>query len=59
MARLRFFITCNHTEEQIRRAVALTARKLKDLQDRNFGLASLDMDKMMQLLPTSQAAGRP
>ncbi|SCB06927.1 8-amino-7-oxononanoate synthase [Rhizobium lusitanum] len=59
MARLRFFITCNHTEEQIRCAVALTARKLKDLQDRNFGLASLDMDKMMQLLPTSQAAGRP
>ncbi|SCB15643.1 8-amino-7-oxononanoate synthase [Rhizobium hainanense] len=57
MARLRFFITCNHTEEQIRRAVALTAEKLKSLKDRNFGLASLDMDKMMQLLPLAQAPG--
>ena len=59
MARLRFFITCNHTEEQIRHAVKLTAEKLKDLQDRNFGLAALDMDKMMQLLPTSQGLSRP
>lgn len=57
MARLRFFITCNHTEEQIRRAVALTAAKLKSLQDRNFGLASLDIDKMMQLLPMGQTSG--
>jgi len=57
MARLRFFITCDHTEEQIRRAVRLTAEKLKSLKDRNFGLASLDMDKMMQLLPLAQAPG--
>lgn len=57
MARLRFFITCNHTEEQIRRAVASTAAKLKSLQDRNFGLASLDLDKVMQLLPTGQTSG--
>ncbi|NTF41628.1 aminotransferase class I/II-fold pyridoxal phosphate-dependent enzyme [Rhizobium rhizogenes] len=60
MARLRFFITCDHTEEQIRHAVALTASKLKSLQDRNFGLASLDMDKMMRLLPTIQtSSSRP
>lgn len=58
MARLRFFITCNHTEEQIRHSVEVTARKLKDLQDRNFGLASLDMDKVMQLAPLLQAAGK-
>lgn len=57
MARLRFFITCDHTEEQIRRAVALTAAKLKSLEDRNFGLASLDMEKMMQLLPMTQTSG--
>ncbi|NLR95699.1 aminotransferase class I/II-fold pyridoxal phosphate-dependent enzyme [Rhizobium sp. P38BS-XIX] len=56
MARLRFFITSNHTEEQIRRAVTLTAEKLKSLQDRNFGLASLDMEKMMQLLPMTQTS---
>ncbi|MFS8055991.1 aminotransferase class I/II-fold pyridoxal phosphate-dependent enzyme [Rhizobium sp. BR 317] len=59
MARLRFFITCNHTEEQIRRSVAVTARRLQDLKDRNFGLASIDMDKVMQLLPMRQAVGKP
>jgi 8-amino-7-oxononanoate synthase len=59
MARLRFFITCNHTEEQIRHSVAVTARKLKDLQDRNFGLASIDMDKVMQLLPMRQVSAKP
>lgn len=59
MARLRFFITCNHTEEQIRRAVAVTAEKLRSLLDRNFGLASLDMDKMMQLLPAGVVPGGP
>jgi 8-amino-7-oxononanoate synthase len=57
MARLRFFITCNHTEEQIRHAVVATARRLKDLQDRNFGLGSLDLDKILQLLPMEQAGG--
>lgn len=59
MARLRFFITCDHTEEQIRHSVALTAGKLKDLQDRNFGLGSIDMDKVMQLLPMRQGSGKP
>ncbi|MGK6312894.1 aminotransferase class I/II-fold pyridoxal phosphate-dependent enzyme [Neorhizobium sp. DT-125] len=58
MARLRFFITCNHTEEQIRHSVEVTARKLKDLQDRNFGLASLDMEKVMQLSPLLQSTGK-
>lgn len=58
MARLRFFITCNHTEDQIRRAVEATARRLKDLQDRNFGLASLDMEKVMQLSPLLQVPGK-
>lgn len=57
MARLRFFITCDHTEEQIRHSVAVTTGKLKDLQDRNFGLGSIDMDKVMQLLPTRQTSG--
>jgi 8-amino-7-oxononanoate synthase len=54
MARLRFFITCNHTEEQIRHAVDATARRLESLKARNFGLASLDMEKMMQLSPLLQ-----
>ncbi|EUB94937.1 8-amino-7-oxononanoate synthase [Rhizobium sp. CF080] len=58
MARLRFFITCDHTEEQIRHSVEVTAHKLKDLQDRNFGLASLDMEKVMQLQPLLQATGK-
>lgn len=55
MARLRFFITCNHTEEQIRHAVERTAARLKDLQARNFGLASLDMDKMAQIAVIMQS----
>ncbi|MNY73820.1 8-amino-7-oxononanoate synthase [compost metagenome] len=58
MARLRFFITCDHTEEHIRHSVEVTAHKLKDLQDRNFGLASLDMEKVMQLQPLLQATGK-
>lgn len=59
MARLRFFITCDHTGEQIRHAVELTARKLKGLEDRNFGLATLDMDKVMQIAPLLQAMDKP
>ncbi len=54
LARLRFFITCDHTEEQIRHAVEATARRLGALKARNFGLASLDMEKMMQLQPLLQ-----
>lgn len=55
MARLRFFITCDHTEAQIRHAVTATARRLKALEARNFGLASIDMGKVMQQLPMRQA----
>ena len=58
MARLRFFITCNHTDEQIRHAVEATARKLKLLEDRNFGLASLDLEKMMQFAPLLQTSSK-
>ncbi|PST27285.1 8-amino-7-oxononanoate synthase [Mesorhizobium plurifarium] len=50
LARLRFFITCDHTEEQIRRTVALTAERLKDLTDRNFGLGGVDIEKMLSAL---------
>ncbi|KQS65192.1 8-amino-7-oxononanoate synthase [Rhizobium sp. Leaf371] len=50
LARLRFFITSEHTEEQIRKTVTLTAAKLKDLTDRNFGLASIDLQQMMKML---------
>jgi 7-keto-8-aminopelargonate synthetase-like enzyme len=50
MARLRFFITSDHTEEQIRQTVELTAEKLKDLAERNFGLASIDVQQMMKML---------
>ncbi|MDE1159049.1 MAG: aminotransferase class I/II-fold pyridoxal phosphate-dependent enzyme [Neorhizobium sp.] len=54
LARLRFFITCDHTHAQIRHAVEATARRLGALKARNFGLASLDMEKMMQLQPLLQ-----
>ncbi|OLP58238.1 8-amino-7-oxononanoate synthase [Xaviernesmea oryzae] len=49
-ARLRFFITSDHTEAQIRETVAVTAERLKGLTERNFGLASIDVEQMMKLL---------
>jgi 7-keto-8-aminopelargonate synthetase-like enzyme len=50
LARLRFFITSDHSEEQIHRTVTLTAERLKDLTDRNFGLGGVDIEKMMRAL---------
>lgn len=50
LARLRFFITSDHTEEQIRRTVTLTAERLTDLTERNFGLGGIDIDQMMKAL---------
>ncbi|WP_377295133.1 aminotransferase class I/II-fold pyridoxal phosphate-dependent enzyme [Rhizobium sp. SG2393] len=50
LARLRFFITSEHTDAQIRETVRLTAEKLKALTDRNFGLGSVDVEQMMKLL---------
>ncbi|ANK71348.1 MULTISPECIES: aminotransferase class I/II-fold pyridoxal phosphate-dependent enzyme [Ensifer] len=50
LARLRFFITSDHTEEQIRRTVTLTAERLADLTERNFGLGGIDIDQMMKAL---------
>ncbi|MBR0554123.1 aminotransferase class I/II-fold pyridoxal phosphate-dependent enzyme [Ciceribacter sp. L1K23] len=47
LARLRFFITSSHSEEQIRRAVDLTADILAKLKERNFGIGSA---KVMQVL---------
>lgn len=50
LARLRFFITCDHTEEQIATAVELTAQKLQALSERNFGLGSIDLQKVIKLV---------
>ncbi|HEV7437139.1 MAG TPA: aminotransferase class I/II-fold pyridoxal phosphate-dependent enzyme [Pseudorhizobium sp.] len=47
-ARLRFFMTSRHTDDQLALAVEATARRLKELETRNFGLASLNIDQMMQ-----------
>jgi 8-amino-7-oxononanoate synthase len=56
MARLRYFITCDHTEDQIRRSVAATAHWLKELG--NFGVGSLDMREVMPLLLAEQGAAK-
>ncbi|MBP1852295.1 aminotransferase class I/II-fold pyridoxal phosphate-dependent enzyme [Rhizobium halophytocola] len=50
LARLRFFITSTHTEEQINRAVDLTAEILADLKERNFGLNSQEMMQVVARL---------
>ena len=38
-ARLRFFITSEHTEAQIRTAIAITKRELDKLAAQGFGLS--------------------
>jgi 8-amino-7-oxononanoate synthase len=49
MARLRFFLTSDHTPEQIAQAVKLTDEILQDLTQRNVGLSSLDMQQVAKL----------
>jgi len=49
MARLRFFLTCDHTSDQIETAVQLTADILNDLVERKVGLAGLDMQQVAKL----------
>jgi 8-amino-7-oxononanoate synthase len=52
-ARLRFFITSEHTDEQIRHAVRLTAEHLEALVKSNFGLASVDREQLARIMTTS------
>nr|WP_321461235.1 aminotransferase class I/II-fold pyridoxal phosphate-dependent enzyme [uncultured Cohaesibacter sp.] len=39
-ARLRFFISATHSEEQLQQAVDITAEELRKLEDANFSIAS-------------------
>lgn len=48
LARLRFFITSEHTPEQIAFAVAQTAEKLEALTARNFGVGSVDIEAILR-----------
>ncbi|HET7412041.1 MAG TPA: aminotransferase class I/II-fold pyridoxal phosphate-dependent enzyme [Pararhizobium sp.] len=50
MARLRFFITSEHSEKQIDEAVRLTTEKLKALEARNFGIGSVDVSALLKSL---------
>ena len=47
-ARLRFFITSEHTREQMEYAVAKTAEKLEALAMRNFGIGSVDVEAVLR-----------
>lgn len=49
-ARLRFFITSEHSEVQIRETVALTAELLDGLVRDNFGLNAIDPARIARLL---------
>jgi 8-amino-7-oxononanoate synthase len=40
-ARIRFFITSEHTKEQLQKAINITSLELKRLDEENFGLGSL------------------
>ncbi|MDQ6434986.1 aminotransferase class I/II-fold pyridoxal phosphate-dependent enzyme [Mesorhizobium sp. LHD-90] len=48
LARLRFFITSEHTPEQIDYAVTQTAEKLEALVERNFGIGSVDIEAVLR-----------
>ncbi len=48
LARLRFFITSEHTPEQIEFAVSKTAEKLEALVERNFGIGSVDVESILK-----------
>lgn len=50
LARLRFFITSAHSKEQIIRAVDRTAEILTKLKERNFGIGSSDVMKIIAKL---------
>ncbi len=47
-ARLRFFLTADHTQDQIEYAVSRTAAKLKSLESQGYGLASLNMPQLIK-----------
>lgn len=50
LARLRFFLTADHTPEQIARAVSLTAEILGDLERRKVGLGSIDIQQAAKFI---------
>ncbi|MFP3700323.1 hypothetical protein SB758_33125, partial [Burkholderia sp. SIMBA_013] len=56
-ARLRFFITSEHTPDQIDEAVQLTAECLEKLVAANFGIASLDRQAMARLMSEMASDG--
>lgn len=49
-ARLRFFLTADHTEEQIARTVRLTADILEELVRRKVGLTAIDIQQVAGLI---------
>ncbi|WP_234825392.1 aminotransferase class I/II-fold pyridoxal phosphate-dependent enzyme [Agrobacterium pusense] len=49
-ARLRFFLTADHTQEQIARAVRLTAESLEELIRRKIGLAGINIQQVAGLI---------
>lgn len=50
LARIRFFLTCGHTDIQIQMTVEKTATLLKELIDQNVGTGSLDLDALQRSL---------
>jgi len=52
-ARLRFFLTADHSADQIEKTVRATSSRLRDLESRNYGLASLNMPQLATINPRS------
>jgi 8-amino-7-oxononanoate synthase len=49
-ARLRFFITSDHTFEQLDHSIAVTERRLRELEAANFGVSSVDFAALSKFL---------
>ena len=50
LARIRFFLTCGHTTEQIELAVEKTSVLLNELVEQKVGTASLDLDALQRAI---------
>lgn len=50
LARIRFFLTSEHTEAQISRAVEATARLLPELVEQNVSTAALDLAELQRII---------
>ncbi|MFK3779734.1 aminotransferase class I/II-fold pyridoxal phosphate-dependent enzyme [Agrobacterium sp. NPDC089420] len=50
LARIRFFLTAEHTQDQISHAVETTAQLLEELAEQNISATSLNLDELQRIV---------